>query len=160
MGRTLFGLLSTIAAGPVHVNRVDGTAGAFTGGSKYRRNIGREGFLQRRQRRDRVAGDLSVAELGPVNKMGLYKCPRDLDRTSNERLDRIRDIVRLVEHIRRVKTGQIAKFGVNQFVKDQEKLERFHRACIQVIVAVFAVVKMKTAEFFELNEPGDDPARY
>ena len=79
-----------------------------------------------------------------------------LDRAHHQGLDRIGDIMRLIEHVCRAEVGHPAQFGVNQFVEDQEKLERFYRARIQIVIAVLAVVEMKPRKFAELDQAGDN----
>src|ERR1035437_1548967 len=88
--------------------------------------------------------------------MSLDIGPRYLDRTCYERLDRIGNVVRLVEHIRRIKSRRIAQFGVDQFVKDKEQLKWFYRTGVKIIIAIFAVIEMKTAELSELDKTRHD----
>src|SRR6185369_2296526 len=88
--------------------------------------------------------------------MSLGICPRDFHRARHKRLDRVGKIVRLIKHVRRIEIRQFVNFRIDQLVKDQEKLERLNGAGIEIVVAVFAVIKVKAAEFAELNEARND----
>src|SRR5690349_6155013 len=61
--------------------------------------------------------------------------------------------MRLIEHIRRAETWNPTQFGIDQLIKYKEQLKRLYRARIEIIVAILAVVKVKPAEFAELDQP-------
>ena len=74
----------------------------------------------------------------------------------HQALDRVGDVVRLVEHVRRVEVLGAAVLGIDQLVEDQEQPEGVDRAGIEVVVAVLRVVEVEAAELAELDQPGDD----
>src|SRR4030095_5515259 len=64
--------------------------------------------------------------------------------------------MRLVEHVRGVEIGDSVHFRVNEFIEDQEELERFDRTRVEVVVPILAVVEVEAGEFSELYQPRHD----
>src|SRR5581483_602151 len=99
---------------------------------------------------------LRFRQRAPIDQVRLNISPHQFDGAHHQRLDRISDVVRLVEHVRRIEIRNLAEFRIDQFVEDEEQLKRLDRSRVEIVVTVLAVVEMKAGEFTELNEPRDD----
>ena len=78
------------------------------------------------------------------------------DGAGHEALDRVGDIVRLVEHVRRLEVRRLRELGFHQFVEHQEQPERLDRAGVEIVVAVLRVVEMEAAEALRMHQARDD----
>src|SRR5689334_22833089 len=88
--------------------------------------------------------------------MGLHVGSHQFNSTDYQRLDGIGYVVRLVQHVSRIKIGNAGEFCINQFVENEEELKWLDRPRVEVVITVFAVVEMEAREFGELNQAGDD----
>ena len=68
----------------------------------------------------------------------------------------IGDIVRLVDHVGGIERCAPFLLGDDELVEYQEQLVRIDGARIQIIVAIFRVVEVKSAELAEGLQPRDD----
>src|SRR5262245_41901567 len=78
---------------------------------------------------------------------------RQLDGAHHQRLEGIRHLVRLVQHVCGIKMRDAAECSIDKFIEDKEQLERFYRTGVEVIISILAVVEMKSTELPELNQP-------
>ena len=92
----------------------------------------------------------------PIHQQRLRVGALQLDGAVHQTFDRIGDIVRLIEHVRRPQRADAAPLGIHQLVEDQKQPVRIDRACIQIVIAVFRVVEVKAAELAGVNQPRDD----
>ena len=123
---------------------------------EQRRDVGGEGALEFEMGAERVIGVLRRAERGAIDDQRLRVGALQFDRRLHQALDRVGDVVRLIEHIGGRKTLRAARLGVDQFVEDQEQPERLDRAGVEIVVAIFGIVEMEAAEFPEAHEARDD----
>ena len=73
---------------------------------------------------ERVVGRLRRGQRRAVDDQRLGIGALQFDRRLHQALDRIGDVVRLVEHVGRGEALGPAQLGVDQFVEDQEQPER------------------------------------
>src|SRR5213593_1499124 len=118
--------------------------------------MGGKGFLQYRERLQGVAFLLSFSQFLPINEMGLNVGAGQFNRTHHQRFNRIRNIVGLVQHIRRIEVWNTAQLRIDKLIEDEEQLEWFDRTRIEIIIAILAVVEMKSSEFAELNQTSNN----
>ncbi len=107
-------------------------------------------------RAERVAGFLRLSERGAVDDERLRVGPRHLHRRLHEALDRVGDVVRLIEHIGGIESGRPARPRVDELVENEKQTERVDGAGIEVVVAVFGIVEMEAGEAAGADQPGDD----
>ena len=119
-------------------------------------DVGAERLLQRLARHQRVVLLLVVGERDAIDEMRLHVGALDLHRRDHQALDRIGDVVRLVDHVGRIEVRRVRKLRVHQLVEDEEELVGIDGAGIEVVVAVFRIVEVEAAEFLELDQPRDD----
>ncbi len=74
----------------------------------------------------------------------------------DQAFDRVGDVVRLVDHVRRIEVVDAALFGIDQLVEDQEQAVGLDRAGVEVVVAILGIVEVEAAELAELDQTGDD----
>ena len=55
-----------------------------------------------------------------------------------------------------IEAFSISIFCINQFVENKEQPVWIDRTGVQIIITVFAVIEMKTAQFFKLDKPSDN----
>ena len=75
----------------------------------------------------RVAIDDQSLRLGALR----FRCGND------QALDRIGNVVRLIEHVGWIKAPRPSDTGIDQLVEHEEQAERVDRAGVEVIVAIF-----------------------
>src|SRR6185369_3193258 len=88
--------------------------------------------------------------------MRLHVRAHQLNRAHHQRLNRVSDVVRLVQHVCRIEIRNAVELRINELVKNEKELKRFDRSRIEIVVPILAVVEMKTRELTKLNQPRDD----
>ena len=81
-----------------------------------------------------------------IDEVRLHVGAHHFHRAGHQRLERIGDVVRLVEHVGRREARDALELGVDQLVEDQEQLERLDRSAVEIVVAELAVVEVEAAE--------------
>ena len=109
-----------IFARTISCERIDGCADAVAGLSEDGRHIGGERTLQRLRCHERIVGFLESRQSFSVYEQRLSPSPLQLACTGYETLDRIGDIVRLIEHVRGVEVGDVAPLRIGQLVEYEE----------------------------------------
>ena len=64
--------------------------------------------------------------------------------------------MRLVDHVRRLKSRARVELGFDQLIEDQEELVRIDSPGVEIVVAVFAVIEMKAPELAEAVQARHD----
>src|SRR5580658_2687009 len=85
-------------------------------------------------------------------RVSALQCHRAFEQT----LDRVGDIVTLIQHVDWREAGSAAQLSIHQLVEYQENLERIDGAGIQIVVAIFGIVEMKAAKALKLNQARND----
>ncbi len=92
-----------------------------------------------------IVGALIVGQNVPVDHQRFDERRTDGLRRGQQALHRIGNVVRLVDHVGGIEWRAPILLGDDQFIEYQKQLVRIDRARIQIIVAVFRVVEMKSA---------------
>src|SRR2546421_1131015 len=142
-GRSLSGSRCSIPTRSERRDGIDRTAGAVACKRQNRRDVGREGLLQRLQRHQRIVLLLIPCERFAVDETRLHIRPDQLDATRHQRLDRVGDVVRLIESVRGCKPWNVRKLGIDELVEDEEQLKRLDRSRVQIVIAVLTIVEME-----------------
>ena len=64
--------------------------------------------------------------------------------------------MRLIQHVRGIEVRGIAVLGINELIEYQKLLIGIDAATIEIVITVFAVIKMKARQFSKLNQARDD----
>ena len=99
--------------------------------------------LRVRWREHDVVRALRAGERFAVDDKRLRIGALRLHRRRHQALDRIGDVVRLVEHVGGIKARRAARARVDQFVEDEEQAERVDRSGVEIVVAIFRIVEVK-----------------
>ena len=81
-------------------------------------------------------------------------------RRGHQALDRIGDIVRLIEHVGGVEARRAAHGGVDELIEHAEQPKRVDGAGVEIIVAVFRIVEMEAGELARRERAAPRSARY
>ena len=140
-----WGLLGTLAAtgAPPICRHMTFDVGPFAlGGAIPDANDGMGGFCPRRTVLDSLlvnaAADAGVDiwERFTIDEMRLHTGALDFDRRDYQALDRVGDVVRLVDHVGGTEIRRIAQLRVDQLIEDEEELVGVDGAGIEIVVAV------------------------
>ena len=121
-----------------------------------RRYVARKSRLENAQSRHDVVASCAACNARAIDEQRLRIGALQLDRRQDQALDRVGHVVRLVEHVGGIERPAPALGRVDQLVEDPEKPERIDRAGIQIVVAVFRIVEMESAELADTDQPRHD----
>ena len=145
-----------VAALAVGSHRVDGRAFLQAGLREDGGHVGGEAALQRLRRHEHVIVEPGLVQRLAIDDQRLRVGTLQLDGAGHQALDRVGHVVRLVEHVRRAEIRGPGELGLHQLVEHQEQPERLDRAGVQIVVAVFRIVEMESAEPLCVHQSRDD----
>jgi len=133
-----------------------GATGGGTDAGKQRRDIGAIGLAQRLEGAHGIVGLLRGVQGLAVHQQRLGEGRGDGLGRGQQALDRVRHVVRLVDHVGRGKALRLAHLRIHEFIEHQEQPERVDRARIEVVVAVFRIVEVETRQLLRPNQACHD----
>ncbi len=152
----LRGLRRAIAGGAESRDWVERAATTLAGLGNEGPHVRLVGRFERLFGHHYIVRILVVRQRRPVDEERLRVGLPQVVHCHQERLDRILQVVALINHVGRGSVEHARLGRVNQLVEDQKELIRFDRAGYQIVVAVLRVVEVEAAELARRHEPCHD----
>src|SRR5215213_245635 len=155
-GWPLGGLARAVPRGAEREHRIERRAAAAPRLRHQRPHVRVVRALQRALGHDHVARLLMCYELVVIDQTRLRVRLLELIDRLEQRLDRILEIVALVDHVRRIETGKPLALGLHELVEDQEQRIGLDRSRREIVVPVHRVVEVEATQLSRAEQARDD----